>query len=111
VDYIYHSNAQSPATGEEAFHGLVYQFGWAKKPLIDRLAVLKEDVGLVFIYGEHSWMDQGAAWQVKKEMEKKNKYNVKVLELKDSGHHVYIDNSEDFNQIVNDICREDKEHE
>lgn len=47
-DYIYHCNAQEPS-GETAFKTLSASFGWAKRPMIDRLPSLQKDVPITFM--------------------------------------------------------------
>jgi len=95
-EYIYHCNAQNP-TGESAFHAMMANFGWAKYPMIHRLPALRNDVPITFIYGARSWIDRKSGDCIKDLRE--NSY-VDVHILRGAGHHVYADNSEEFNSFV-----------
>lgn len=101
TNYLYHSNAQSPATGEHAFAQLVEGLGWAKRPLINRLPALPATVPTTIIYGSHTWMDKDAGV----EMSRKMPGAVNVTEVSDSGHHLYIDNAEDFNKVILKVAK------
>ncbi len=52
IQYIYHSNAQTPPTGELAFSKMTESLAWASRPLIDRLHDLCQDIPVTFLYGE-----------------------------------------------------------
>jgi cardiolipin-specific phospholipase len=70
---------------------------------------------IIFMYGDHDWMDVkgGIAAQAKLEEEKQrilanatqeeraaDNGSAKVVVIKNSGHHVYLDGWEEFNSIV-----------
>jgi len=99
TNYLYHSNAQSPATGELAFSQLTEGLGWAKRPLIDRLPSLPASIPTTFIYGKHTWMDKEAGVELSRNMQGP----VTVQEVRHSGHHLYIDNARDFNAAVTSV--------
>jgi len=96
VQYIYHSNAQVPATGEQAFAELSIPIGWAKAPLCDRLMHISPSIPILFLYGEKTWMDKSAAEKLMKRMENETK----LILVAEAGHHLYVDNYTHFNQIV-----------
>lgn len=100
LNYIYHCNAQS-ATGESAFKALALPYGWPKKPLIHRLLDLKEPVTLTFIYGSRSWIEK-APGEFLQECMRPNR--VVVNEIDGSGHHVYADKFNQFNELVYEAC-------
>ncbi|XP_050542632.1 (Lyso)-N-acylphosphatidylethanolamine lipase [Daktulosphaira vitifoliae] len=101
-DYIYQCNSQRP-TGESAFHHLLKGFGWAKNPMIKRFHDIHNEVPITFIYGQDTWMDQSIADVVKKE-----RLNgvVNIEKIPNAGHHVFADQYEKFNDIVNKVCQE-----
>lgn len=82
-------------------------------PLVKR----ENGIPIVFMYGDHDWMDAagGLAAQAKIEEERRrilqdatpeergaDNGSAKVIVVKRSGHHVYLDGWEDFNRIVLD---------
>jgi pimeloyl-ACP methyl ester carboxylesterase len=96
TNYLYHSNAQSPATGELAFSHLTEGLGWAKRPLINRLPALPNTVPTTILYGSHTWMDKDAGVEMSRQMPGP----VTVKEVHHSGHHIYIDNADHFNKVI-----------
>ncbi|EFA82836.1 hypothetical protein PPL_04531 [Heterostelium album PN500] len=100
AQYIYHTNAQSPATGEYLFKLLSLPFGWAVNPLIDRVKAMHPGIDVTLLYGSNSWIDHSSGHKLKEEM--KNIKDIVIIEQ--SGHHIYIDNQNHFHQsIVNAI--------
>uniref|UniRef100_A0A914XLM6 1-acylglycerol-3-phosphate O-acyltransferase ABHD5 n=1 Tax=Plectus sambesii TaxID=2011161 RepID=A0A914XLM6_9BILA len=100
-DYIYHCNAQYPS-GEIAFKTMTIPFGWAKRPMIDRLPKLHPSVPMTFIFGGKSWIDPGPGYELKQQLRPHSYVDIQVI--KGAGHHVYVDAPEAFNQAVSDIC-------
>jgi len=96
-NYIYHVNAQSPASGEVAFTKLMSGLGWAADPLIDRLPTLDTRIPVSFIYGIDSWMNPLCGVQLKEAM---TEHETDYVALTNAGHHVYIDQWMDFNRFA-----------
>lgn len=96
VDYIYHSNAQVPPTGEMAFNKMMNPIGWAARPLCERLGQIESSIPITFLYGEASWMDPRAAAELVKQLKSK----ADIVLIPRAGHHVYIDNVRSFNRAV-----------
>uniref|UniRef100_A0A5F8GEH6 (Lyso)-N-acylphosphatidylethanolamine lipase n=1 Tax=Monodelphis domestica TaxID=13616 RepID=A0A5F8GEH6_MONDO len=42
-EYIYHCNAQHPS-GETAFKAMMESFGWARRPMLERIHLIRKDV-------------------------------------------------------------------
>lgn len=99
LTYIYHCNAQR-ATGESAFKALALPFGWPKYPLIHRLLDLEESVSLTFIYGSRSWIEKTPGEFLRGCMP--NRVTVNIIQ--GSGHHVYADKYNEFNDLVKEAC-------
>lgn len=95
-DYVYHSNVQSPS-GENGFVALSIPFGWAKFPLLNRVADIRKDLPITFIYGEHTWMDRSSGLKTAK-LRPNSKVDVHFV--RHAGHHVHCDNHDDFNAIL-----------
>lgn len=100
LNYIYHCNAQT-ATGESAFKALALPYGWPKNPLIHRLLDLNESVSLTFIYGSRSWIEKQPGEFLRDCMAPNR---VTVHEIEGSGHHVYADRYNEFNELVKEAC-------
>lgn len=105
LNYIYHCNAQS-ATGESAFKELALPYGWPKNPLIHRLLDLNEAVSLTFIYGSRSWIEK-APGEFLRDCMKPGR--VTVIEIEGSGHHVYADKYNQFNEHIQEACSKVKD--
>eukprot|EP01090_Pellita_catalonica_P012287 TRINITY_DN2626_c0_g1_i3.p1 TRINITY_DN2626_c0_g1~~TRINITY_DN2626_c0_g1_i3.p1 ORF type:complete len:410 (+),score=44.52 TRINITY_DN2626_c0_g1_i3:96-1232(+) len=102
-EYIFQLNAQIPATGETAFNYLTAPIGWAKKPLRDRLTGLHASVPVYFTYGSDSWMDISAGFRTFKSVYNHRKQNPepdRFIIIKNSSHHVYVDQWQTFNQTI-----------
>jgi len=100
LNYIYHCNAQIP-TGESAFKRLTLPYGWPKNPLIHRLLDLDDSVSLTFIYGSRSWIEKAPGEFLRDCM---TPGRVTVNMILNSGHHVYADKYEEFNELVQEAC-------
>jgi cardiolipin-specific phospholipase len=61
---------------------------------MERLAKLK--MPTVFIYGEQDWMDYKAAEKAKEAMD----VPVKIVRIPNGGHHMYLENPEEFNKVM-----------
>uniref|UniRef100_A0A3P8RTV3 1-acylglycerol-3-phosphate O-acyltransferase ABHD5 n=1 Tax=Amphiprion percula TaxID=161767 RepID=A0A3P8RTV3_AMPPE len=85
-NYIYHLNAQTPS-GETAFKNMTIPYGWAKRPMLDRIDQVRADIPISFIYGSRSSIDMGLR-------------SYQKTFYKGAGHYVFADQPEDFNQIV-----------
>ncbi|GAB6022694.1 hypothetical protein CHUAL_006789 [Chamberlinius hualienensis] len=101
--YIYHCNAQTPS-GETAFKSMTSQIGWAKHPMANRILALKNDVPMSFIFGSESWVDKAPGYEIQN---KREDSHVAVYVVKGAGHHVYADEPEAFNKLVDYICQEE----
>ncbi|EGG23651.1 hypothetical protein DFA_05785 [Cavenderia fasciculata] len=106
AEYIYHSNAQSPATGEYLFGLLSLPLGWASNPLYDRIKKLHPDIDVTMLYGSNSWIDREPGYKLKEELS-----NIKdVVILEKSGHHCYIDAVDQFHtSILNALPKVEKD--
>jgi len=102
--YVYHCNAQEPS-GESAFFHMQIPFGWAKLPLVKRIADLNP-IPVSFIYGDNTWMDFRTVIAIMPYVSTK----IDLVTLPKSGHHVYIDCYEYFNLGVI-LAKDGKLHE
>ncbi|KAJ3161763.1 hypothetical protein HDU86_006534 [Geranomyces michiganensis] len=92
-DYIYHISAQ-PGSGEFALARLLLPGAWARIPLYDRLAKLQ--MPTTFLYGASDWMDYRSAVAAAPAM----RVPTTVARVADSGHHLYLDNPQAFNNAI-----------
>lgn len=97
ADYIYHVNAQSPASGEVAFTQIMSGLGYAADPLINRLPDLDTNIPVSFIYGEESWMNPLHGVDLKESMPR---HTTDFFVIGNAGHHVYVDQWNDFNNVA-----------
>ncbi|KAM4538876.1 1-acylglycerol-3-phosphate O-acyltransferase ABHD5-like isoform 1-T1 [Odontesthes bonariensis] len=93
-DYIYHLNAQTPS-GETAFRNMTIPYGWAKRPMLERIGQVRADIPISFIYGSRSSIDSNSGHGVRT-----IRPDVQIMVIRGAGHYVFADQPEDFNQAV-----------
>ena len=89
----------------------------ARTPSPSPLVKRENGIPIVFMYGDHDWMDAAGGLAAKAKIEEEKRQilqdatpeersadngSAKVVVIKRSGHHVYLDGWEDFNRIVLD---------
>ncbi|XP_078473583.1 (Lyso)-N-acylphosphatidylethanolamine lipase isoform X1 [Lampetra fluviatilis] len=99
-EYIYHCNAQTPS-GETAFKAMTIPYGWAKRPMLHRIGDLDPAIPIAIIYGARSWIDSSSGGKV---VEARPGSRTRLVQIRGAGHHVYADQPEDFNKMVEQIC-------
>ncbi|XP_068189968.1 1-acylglycerol-3-phosphate O-acyltransferase ABHD5 isoform X2 [Antennarius striatus] len=96
-DYIYHLNVQTPS-GETAFMNMTIPYGWAKRPMLERIGQIQEDIPISFMYGSRSCIDSQSGYDFKT-----NRPDVEIRVIRGAGHYVFADQPDDFNQAVIEI--------
>lgn len=100
TQYIYHCNAQSPS-GEVGFRAMSESLGWAKRPMLGRVHLLPPSLPVTLLYGARSWVDSSTGKRVE---QLRPPGTTRVLIVEDASHHVYADQPEEFNRVVQKIC-------
>ncbi|XP_041092811.1 (Lyso)-N-acylphosphatidylethanolamine lipase isoform X1 [Polyodon spathula] len=100
TDYIYHCNAQIPS-GEIAFRAMSESFGWAKCPMLPRMPLLSQDTPMTVLYGSLSWVDSSTGERIR--TLRPGSY-VKNIIIEGASHHVYADQPDEFNRVIQEIC-------
>ncbi|KAM6995593.1 1-acylglycerol-3-phosphate O-acyltransferase ABHD5 isoform 2-T2 [Tautogolabrus adspersus] len=99
-EYIYHLNVQTPS-GETAFKNMCVPYGWAKRPMLQRMDKLHPDIPFTIIYGSRSSIDSNSGSTIK---EMRPSSHVEIITIRGAGHYVYADQPEDFNRRVLQVC-------
>ncbi|XP_068120940.1 1-acylglycerol-3-phosphate O-acyltransferase ABHD5 isoform X2 [Hyperolius riggenbachi] len=100
TEYIYHCNAQPPS-GETAFRSMTVPYGWAKRPMLQRIDKLQADIPMTVIYGARSCIDGNSGSSIQS---LRPNSHVRTVAILGGGHYVFADQPEDFNQKVIEIC-------
>ncbi|XP_074838466.1 (Lyso)-N-acylphosphatidylethanolamine lipase isoform X2 [Carettochelys insculpta] len=100
LEYIYHCNAQTPS-GETAFKAMTQALGWARRPMLERVHLLRRDLPITLIYGAESWIDTSTGRRVR---DLRPHSYVRHLAIAGASHHVYADQPAAFNAAVQEIC-------
>ncbi|XP_075068501.1 1-acylglycerol-3-phosphate O-acyltransferase ABHD5 isoform X2 [Mixophyes fleayi] len=100
TEYIYHCNVQSPS-GETAFRNMTIPYGWARRPMLQRIDKMHQDIPITVIYGARSCIDGNSGSTI--QSLRPNSY-VTTIAIRGAGHYVFADQPEDFNQKVSEIC-------
>ncbi|XP_073425055.1 1-acylglycerol-3-phosphate O-acyltransferase ABHD5 isoform X1 [Dendrobates tinctorius] len=100
TEYIYHCNAQPPS-GETAFRNMTIPYGWARRPMLQRIDKMDPDIPITVIYGARSCIDGNSGSPI--QSLRPNSY-VETIAIRGAGHYVFADQPEDFNQKVIEIC-------
>lgn len=86
-------------SGEYALNYLLAPGGYARWPLSERAHRLSCES--MWVYGDRDWMDPEGAVTAIENIKANNKNAIsKLVMVKDAGHHIYLDNSEEFNRLV-----------
>lgn len=94
-------------SGEYALNYLLAPGGYARWPLSERAHRLSCES--VWLYGDGDWMDPQGAVTAIENMKANNKNSKsKLVTVKDAGHHIYLDNPEEFNRLVVEFLQDSK---
>ncbi|XP_075896911.1 1-acylglycerol-3-phosphate O-acyltransferase ABHD5 isoform X2 [Nelusetta ayraudi] len=99
-EYIYHMNVQSPS-GETAFKNMTVPYGWAKRPMLERVDQLRQGIPITIIYGSRSSVDSNSGSTIRA---LRPRSHVGITTIRGAGHYVYADQPEDFNNKVLEAC-------
>ncbi|KAI6652747.1 1-acylglycerol-3-phosphate O-acyltransferase ABHD5 [Oopsacas minuta] len=95
-DYFLHLNGQYPS-GEEAFTRLHIPFGYCRQPLFpESIKRMDPIITMEFIYGDLSWMSPQPARDLNDYIDNE----VSISMVAHSSHHVYANNTCEFNRVV-----------
>jgi len=89
-------------SGEYALTYLLAPGAFARNPLKNRFQELNKNLEVIFMYGDNDWMDAKAgkaASDVMKQTGGRAKYRI----ISDAGHHLYLDNYNEFNEYMGGI--------
>ncbi|XP_058603670.1 1-acylglycerol-3-phosphate O-acyltransferase ABHD5 isoform X3 [Onychostoma macrolepis] len=100
TEYIYHLNVQIPS-GETAFKNMTIPYGWAKRPMLERIGLIHSDIPITVIYGSRSSIDGHSGTSIK---EMRPNSHVEIIAIRGAGHYAYADQPEDFNQKILRVC-------
>lgn len=91
----------SPGSGEYMLNFLLAPGADARHPLVER-GVEKLKCNLLWCYGEEDWMDQkgGELCSNIVNSHYQDPTRSTTCEIKNAGHHLYLDNVRDFNELV-----------
>jgi len=95
--YVYHCNNNWNPSGEAAFHRMTVVGPWPVHPIGDRMTDIAANIPITLLYGESSWVDNQYGAVIKQN--RPNSY-CKVSIVPSAGHHIYTDNSHEFNRLV-----------
>jgi cardiolipin-specific phospholipase len=127
-DYSF-SIFKQKGSGEYALSYILAPGAYARRPAIDRIQdigrqVIREEDGkkikengipIVFMYGDKDWMDVNGGLKAEEKLnarkaeilkhgteeEKRNENgSARVVIISKAGHHLYLDNAEDFNDVL-----------
>ena len=81
-------------------------FGWAKFPMIHRISGVDKNIPMTMIHGSESWIDESTSYETK---HLRSGSYVDVQVIPEAGHHVYADQPDAFNLMVDKICQKEDE--
>ena len=74
-------------SGEYCINHILAPSTQARMPLADRVANLRKDMPVTFVYGDHDWMDPIGGKQSIQAMKKAGNNNGKLYIIDNAGHH------------------------
>ncbi|KAI1888779.1 hypothetical protein AGOR_G00172230 [Albula goreensis] len=75
--------------------------GWAKRPMLQRVHLLPPSLPVTLLYGARSWVDSSSGLRMG-QLRPQGYTSVVIVE--GASHHVYADQPEEFNRVVQEIC-------
>jgi cardiolipin-specific phospholipase len=102
-DYLYYISSNR-GSGEYALGSILSPGAWARIPLMPVFGKLK--VPTYFIYGDSDWMDYKHALKAKDLIKDENAH---VYLVSNAGHHLYLDNPVEFNEVLASIVNDKHE--
>lgn len=139
-DYSF-SIFKQKGSGEYALAYILAPGAYARRPVINRIqevgrqfipqpdgakALKETGIPIVFMYGENDWMDVAGGLAAKEKLdqtkrkllrhateeEKRQEHgSTKVLMVSKAGHHLYLDNPDEFNDMIRKELEETREYE
>jgi len=108
-EYLYHITV-APASGEYAMNSLLKPIKtpnsigvYAREPLLDLMTTgCLPNTDLKVLFGDHDWMRPSGNELAAREVAKRLGGSVSIL--RNAGHHLYMDNSEDFHREILSCC-------
>lgn len=88
----------APGSGEYALNYLLAPGAHGRRPLAERASEIPCDTQ--WVYGTHDWMDINGGIEAVETVHQHTNYNSNVIQVTNSGHHIYLDNPNEFNQRV-----------
>ncbi|WFD29369.1 hypothetical protein MSPP1_000378 [Malassezia sp. CBS 17886] len=74
---------------------------FARQPLVHRMAPIQVPVS--FLYGSNDWMDVNGAVAAKRVLAKAGNPHARIFIVPKAGHHLYLDNSPEFNKALRQL--------
>lgn len=90
-------------SGEYCISHLLAPGAYARMPIVDRIGRLR--IPVTFMYGDNDWMDVKGGLQSKEILAKAGNNSVDVHVVPGAGHHVYLDNAEESNRLIDRAIR------
>jgi cardiolipin-specific phospholipase len=94
-----HAISVAPGSAEFAMNTLMYPGAWARAPLMDRLKMLSPKVPVVFLYGDHDWMNPIHAQELIQKSRAQGHEQMLLEIVPNSGHYLFIENPANFNEV------------
>lgn len=111
-DYIYHCAAQHP-TGEIVFQALCTERYFAKVAMSNRvrheLPEAAKPVPISFLYGKNTWMNPEIGYKEAMALKERG-FDVRVFGIEDAGHHLYVEQFQEFNEALTAIATHNWDH-
>jgi len=112
------SSSPSKATPNDRLNDMKKPDSSPTKTTFDNNRVETENgIPVVLMYGSHDWMDASAGREAarilnaesrkhRKEGEARENGDAKVVDIQKAGHHLYLDNPEQFNDVITEELRD-----
>ncbi|GFZ50210.1 hypothetical protein JCM24511_07965 [Saitozyma sp. JCM 24511] len=100
--YIYNTSILK-GSGEYCISHILAPGAYARIPIVDRIHHVK--VPVTFLYGDNDWMDVDGGHASVKELSSAGNSRAQVHVVPKAGHHVYLDNPEETNRIVDEAIK------